>query len=44
MITDINSEDRPVQKTFAERRHDILGWESLSAVNEETLGPKGALA
>ena len=28
MITDINSEDRLVQQTFAEHLRDRLGWES----------------
>ena len=28
MITDINSEDRLVQATFAEHLHDLQGWES----------------
>ena len=28
MITDINSEDRLVQATFAKRLQDVLGWES----------------
>ena len=37
--TDINSEDRLVQKTFAERLRDQLGWESVYAWNEETIGP-----
>ena len=31
MITDINSEDRLVQQTFAEHLHDVLGWESVYA-------------
>ena len=43
MITDINSEDRLVQKTFADHLHDVLGWESLCAFNEETFGPTGTL-
>ena len=29
MITDINSEDRLVQLTFAEYLEKILGWESV---------------
>ncbi|MDO8723690.1 MAG: hypothetical protein Q7J31_15900 [Syntrophales bacterium] len=28
MITDINSEARLVQKTFADHQHDHLGWET----------------
>jgi hypothetical protein len=43
MITDINSEDRLVQKTFAEHLHDKLGWDSVYAWNEETFGPNGTL-
>jgi type I restriction enzyme R subunit len=43
MITDINSEDRLVQKTFAGFLKDKLGWESLYAWNEETFGPTGTL-
>ena len=41
--TDINSEDRLVQKTFAEHLRDKLGWESVYAWNEETFGPDGTL-
>jgi type I restriction enzyme R subunit len=43
MITDINSEDRLVQKTFAEYLHDTLGWESVYAYNDEKFGPSGTL-
>jgi type I restriction enzyme R subunit len=43
MITDINSEDRLVQKTFADHLHDVLGWESVYAYNDETFGPAGTL-
>jgi type I restriction enzyme, R subunit len=43
MITDINSEDRLVQKTFADHPRDTLGWESVYAYNEETFGPSGTL-
>ncbi len=43
MIIDINSEDRLVQKTFADHLHDVLGWESLYAHNDETFGPAGLL-
>ena len=43
MITDINSEDRLVQKTFADYLHDNLGWESVYAWNEETFGLNGML-
>jgi type I restriction enzyme, R subunit len=41
--TDINSEDRLVQKTFADHLHDKLGWESAYAWNEEAFGPGGNL-
>lgn len=43
MITDINSEDRLVQKTFAEHLENALGWESVYAYNTETFGPQGTL-
>jgi type I restriction enzyme, R subunit len=43
MITDINSEDRLVQKTFAEHFEKVLGWESVYAYNNETFGPRGTL-
>jgi hypothetical protein len=43
MITDINSEDRLVQKTFADHMHDHLGWENVYAYNAETFGPAGTL-
>jgi type I restriction enzyme R subunit len=42
-FTDINSEDRLVQKTFAEHLRDKLGWESVFAWNDETFGPDGTL-
>jgi len=41
--TDINSEDRLVQKTFAEHLQTMLGWESIYAWNDETFGPDGTL-
>src|SRR2546428_13825868 len=41
MITDINSEDRLVQRTIAHHLHDTLGWESFYAWNDETFGPTG---
>lgn len=41
--TDINSEDRLVQQTFAEHLEGVLGWESVYAYNEETFGPEGTL-
>ena len=43
MITDINSEDRLVQKTFADHLHDVHGWESIYAHNDETSRPAGTL-
>src|SRR5579863_9179245 len=43
MYTDINSEDRLVQETFADYLHDALGWETAFAWNEETFGPGGNL-
>jgi len=41
--TDINSEVRLVQKTFAEHLQTMLGWESIYAWNDETFGPDGTL-
>jgi len=41
--TDINSEDRLVQKTFADHLRDELGWESIYAWNAETFGPESML-
>ncbi|HJU19292.1 MAG TPA: type I restriction endonuclease subunit R [Stellaceae bacterium] len=41
--TGINSEDRLVQRTFAEHLERVLGWESVYAWNEETFGPGGTL-
>lgn len=43
MITDINGEDRLVQKTFAEHLHSRLGWDTVLAWNDETLGADGTL-
>ena len=43
MFTDINSEDRLVQATFAEHLEKALGWESVYAWDEETFGPDGTL-
>jgi type I restriction enzyme, R subunit len=43
VITDINSEDRLVQQTFADHLRDRLGWESVYAYNAETFGPQGTL-
>lgn len=41
--TDINSEDRLVQETFARHLERNLGWESLYAWNTEIFGPNGTL-
>jgi type I restriction enzyme R subunit len=41
--TDINSEDRLVQATFAEHLEKVLGWESVYAWNDETFGAAGTL-
>jgi len=43
MITDINSEDRLVQKTFADHLQNNLGWDSIYAYNDETFGPNSTL-
>ncbi len=42
-VTDINSEDRLVQKTFADHLRDVLDWDSVYAFNEETFGLAGTL-
>jgi type I restriction enzyme, R subunit len=42
-FTDINSEDRLVQATFAEHLEKVLGWENVFAWNEETFGADGTL-
>lgn len=42
-FTDLNSEDRLVQQTFAEHLERKLGWESVYAFNTETFGPDGTL-
>ena len=34
-ITDINSEDRLVQQTFAEHLEKVLGWDSIYAWNHD---------
>ncbi|MDA8254894.1 MAG: type I restriction endonuclease subunit R [Betaproteobacteria bacterium] len=41
--TDINSEDRLVQATFAAHLEQALGWDSVVAWNRETFGPAGTL-
>lgn len=43
MITDVNSEDRLVQKTFADHLENALGWDSIYAYNSEVFGPSGTL-
>ena len=40
-LTDINSEDRLVQQTFADHLEKGHGWESVYAYNAETFGPDG---
>ena len=42
-LTDINSEDRLVQQTFADHLRDKLGWDSVYAYNTGTFGPHGTL-
>ena len=42
-VTDINSEDRPAQQTFADHLRDALGWETLYAYNAESFGAAGTL-
>lgn len=41
--TDINSEDRLVQQTFAEHLEKMLGWDGVYAWKKETFGPDGTL-
>lgn len=41
--TDINTEDRLVQQSFAGHRERAVGWESVYACNTETFGGNGAL-
>jgi type I restriction enzyme, R subunit len=43
MITDINSEDRLVQETFADYLENKLGWENVYAWNKEVFGQNGTL-
>lgn len=43
MITDINSEDRLVQATFAEHLEKVLGWENVYAWKQEDFGPESLL-
>src|ERR1019366_798040 len=42
-VTDINSEDRLVQATFAEHLEKVLGWDSVYAWNQETFGSASTL-
>jgi type I restriction enzyme R subunit len=42
-VTGINSEDRLVQKTFADHLQNTLGWDSIYAYNDEKFGPDGTL-
>lgn len=42
-VTGINSEDRLVQKTFADHLEKVLGWDSVYAYNNESFGPDGTL-
>ena len=42
-FTNINGEDRAVQKTFADFLEQELGWENVYAWNKETFGPEGTL-
>lgn len=42
-FTSVNSEDRLVQKTFADHLERELGWESVYAWNDETFGSDGTL-
>ena len=41
--TNINSEDRLVQATFAEHLEKVLEWESVYAWNQEAFGSSGTL-
>lgn len=43
MITDINSEDRLVQKTFAEHLEKVLGWERVYTYNTGAFRRNGTL-
>ncbi|MCC5841859.1 MAG: type I restriction endonuclease subunit R [Opitutales bacterium] len=42
-FTDINTEDRLVQATFAEHLERELGWENIYAWHEEVMGAAGTL-
>lgn len=42
-LTDVNSEDRLVQRSFAEHLESALSWDSVYAFNTETFGPGGTL-
>jgi type I restriction enzyme R subunit len=43
MITDIRTEDRLVERTFAGRLRRVLRWATLYAFNDETFGPADTL-
>jgi type I restriction enzyme, R subunit len=43
VITSINSEDRLIQKTFADYLETELGWDNVYGFNTETFGPHGTL-
>jgi len=43
VITDINNEDRLVQRTFADHLDKALGWDNVYAYNTETFGAQGTL-
>jgi type I restriction enzyme R subunit len=43
MITDINSEDRLAQTTFADHLEKELDWENIYAWNQEDFGPDSLL-
>jgi type I restriction enzyme R subunit len=43
VITDVNSEDRLVQATFAEHLERVLRWRTVYAFNTETFGANGTL-
>jgi len=44
MITDINSEDRLVQQTFAEHLEKVLGWDCITSAGERALRAGAASA
>ena len=42
-LTDINSEVRLVQQTFADHLEKVLGWDSVYVYSAEAFGPHGML-